>query len=127
METTRIVSVSLFLLLGLGSSPISGNPAKPVNAYQTTAILTELTDPDLKKFYTDFYDEEYEQAQTDDRMSTIDDYADYHGDGKAHQPIASIEDSILTNEHEVENVVDTRDPTFVLSRLLFHLSQLSEQ
>ena len=122
MKTVRIISIFLVHIL------VSGITARH-------SRLNNIGDEDLRQFYFDFYDEE---TSTDDRKSTIDDYLDYQ---EEQNDVLSTQtntvESIKDKPNEEENSdkpessvpvvasLSERDPTFVLSKLLFHLAQLS--
>ena len=125
MQIARVIS--LLPILGI----VFGNPANP-NSYKQS-LVRDIADEDIRKFYTDFYDHHDGEENADDRKSTIDDYPDYteeltddkHTQKSNEENTKSVEtdDSSASLKATNKSVV-RKDPTFVLSKLLFHLAQL---
>ena len=128
MKTDR--TISLFIVLGLATAI----PVRP-DSYQDRE-LGNIKDQDLLKFYEEFYDQEDDEGIPLHRKSTIDEYLDYPEEHKDDVSIPSSKNTkkISTKQTQKENSnklqpssslsVGEKDPTFVLSKLLFHLSQL---
>ena len=123
MQAARII----FLLLILGA--VFGNPASV-----DPSMIEDIADKDLRKFYTDFYNDYDIEEPADDKKSTMVDYPDYseqHNDDKPiHTSAEATEKTsseIYDSSNDSTSIVSNlkrKDPTFVLSNLLFHLAQL---
>ena len=118
--------MSLLPILGI----VLGKPGNP-NIYKQS-MIRDIADEDLRKFYTDFYDHDDGEENADDRKSTINDYPDYTeevNDDK-HTPTSNeentkpVETDGSNSSRATTKNVGQKDPTFVLSNLLFHLAQL---